>query len=432
MGHVDAKSRRLGRATVAGLLVLAAATLLWACLQPPLSLSSGQRDGGSDGGPRSDDSGAPAILGLFTISGCEALTFPAPNGEPRCVGTAPLKVRLVLLAVGATSHRFQLTRNMSPPDGGEADGGAVDGGTVDGGGDSILDEASSRAEAPTVILPVPDTYLVSLGVAGPGGTAASAGVIIVKPAALGAACDSDDQCDSGLHCICGKNTPAGSCKGGLSSGLCTQSCDGTACPTGSVCVDLSRTAPPPTDAGVSGEAWRQPICVPGCTLDPSCRGDLVCRELPVLNPGQPAGGTYTWKSGCFAPKPGGVGDSCLGSDDKPDPASCALAMCDGLGLRNLCTAPCAPGCPTTAACATWNSTLLPAPPAPRCVARCDATHPCADPLLDCLPSGGTGALGFTLTEPAGTTVCAPRRCTAPTDCPGGQCLLLGGASFCTR
>lgn len=432
MGHLEAKSSRLRSATVAGLLVSAAATLLWACLQPPLSLSGGQRDGGSDDGPRTSDSGATAILGLFTINGCAELTFPAPAGEPRCVGTAPLKVRLVLLAVGATSHRFQVTRPMAVPDGGVLlDGGEVDGGPPDGG-DSILDEASSRADAPTVILPTPGTYLVSLGVAGPGGTAASAGVIIVKPAALGAACDSDEQCDDGLRCICGKNTMTGSCKGGLGSGLCTQSCDGTACPTGSVCIDLSRTAPPPTDAGVSGDAWRQPICVPGCTMDASCRGDLVCRELPVLNPGQRAGGTYTWKSACFAQQPGGVGDSCLSSDDKPEPTNCALAMCDGLGLRNLCTAPCAAGCPTTAACATWNSTALPAPPAPRCVARCDAMHPCSDPLLDCLPSGGTGALGFTLTEPAGTTVCAPRRCTAAIDCPGGQCIPLGGASFCTR
>ena len=432
----EAAAKRLRGTAVAGFSVAALATALWACLQPPLSLSGGPKGESSDGGTRTDDGAAAAISGLFTMSGCRELTFPPPDGEPRCVGTAPAKIKLILLAVGATSHRFQVTRAMAVPDGGLPDlsGTPMDGGNPDGG-DSLLDEASSRADTPTVTLAEPGTYLVSLGVAGPGGTASSGGVIVVEPAALGARCDSDDQCDSGLHCLCGKNSASGTCPGGLGVGMCTQSCDGKACPMGSACMDLSRSIPLLTDGGVALDAWRQPICVPSCTSDDACRGDLICRELPILNAGESAGGSYTWKSACFASAPGGVGATCLSGDEKADPEACVLGLCEGLGLRNLCTASCsAASCPTSAACATWNGLLPPAPSGPRCLSRCDATHPCTDPLLDCLASGGSGGLGFTLPtgEPAGTTVCAPRRCTVPADCPGGRCVATGGASFCLR
>ena len=90
-------------------------------------------------------------------------------------------------------------------------------------------------------------------------------------------------------------------------------------------------------------------------------------------------------------------------------------------------------CPSSAACAAFASASPPAPTAPRCLARCDASHPCGDPLLACLAANGSGGLGFTLPGSApGVTVCAPRRCSAPADCPGGTCTLLGTASFCTR
>jgi hypothetical protein len=317
-----------------------------------------------------------------------------------------------------------------------SDGGELpDGGNPDGG-DSLLDDVSSRADAPVVTLSAPGTYLVSLGVMGPGGTAVAAGTIVVQPAALGAACASDAQCEGGLRCLCEKDNKSGSCPGGLAVGLCTRSCDGSACPTGSVCLDLSRSVPMMTDGGVAEDAWRQPLCVPSCTESTGCRGDFSCRELPLLPSGQHAGGAYTWGRACFADLPGGIGASCLGIDQKPAPTSCVLGLCEGLGLRNLCSEACDGGavCPQSASCATWKGTTTPAPAGPRCLARCDATHPCSDPLLDCLLPGGTGSLGFTLPtgEPAGTTVCAPRRCALPADCPGGQCLAYGGASFCVR
>jgi len=425
----DAETGRVRGFAFASLLTSAVATLFWACLQPPLSLLSGRQDGGSDASPQTADGAATAILGTFTISGCAALTFP--DGEPLCVGIAPLRVRLILVAVGATTHRFQVTRATQSRDGGvqPSDGGSL----PDGGNDSLLDEASSRATAPEIELTTPGTYLVSLGVGGPGGTAAAAGLIVVRPAGLGDACDRDAQCASGLRCLCSEGS-SGTCPAGLRAGLCSRGCDGTACPAGSVCVDLSRSAVQAVaDGGAASDSWRRPLCVPSCGNDMGCRGDLVCRELPLLYNGASAGGAYSWGRACYIGVPGGVGASCISGDEKPDPSACALGLCEGLGLRDLCTAPCDVPCPGSAACAAWNSTTPPAPAAPRCLARCDATHPCGDPLLDCLPAGASGGLGFQLPgEPPSTTVCAPRRCTTLADCPGGRCVALGAASFCLR
>lgn len=433
MGHPAAN--RVRNAVGMGLLLTAATLLLWACLQSPISLLGSGRDGGWDGSSAVGDVGAPAILGLFSMSGCSELTFP--SGSPQCVGTAPLRVRLILLALGATSHRFQVVR-APDGDGGASDGGdgrdAGDAGSADLGGDSLLDDTASRSDAPELLLGTPGTYLVSLGVAGPGGTATAAGTIIVLPAGLGSACDSSGQCATGLRCLCGHNSTDGTCPAGLSVGICTRSCDGTACPGDSVCIDLSRSAVPAgVDGGPSDDTWRRPICVPACGGDAGCRSDLVCRDLPLLKSGGSAGGQFQWGSACFASVPGGVGASCLSASEKPDPSACAFGLCDPLGLRSLCTATCDAGCPSSAACAVWNSTAAPAPAAPRCLARCDAMHPCTDPLLDCLVGGASGTLGFKLpSEPLGTSVCAPRHCTMAADCPGGQCVALGGGSFCTR
>lgn len=409
----------------AALLTLA---VLWACLAPPINLSNNRSDGGPDGSSGSAD-GNSALIGQFTIDGCADLSFPA--GEVRCVGTAPLRVTLVLIQLGATEYRWKLVAA-----GGTADGGVTgDGGAVGDGGAgevSLLDDAASRSPSPQVTLQAPGTYQVTLGVAGPGGTATAAGTILVQPAPLGAACTRDGQCETGLRCLCGQDTPGrdGSCPGGLQAGLCTRSCDGRACPAGSECLDLSRTSSGTADGG-TGDAWRQPICVPHCSGGQQCRADLTCRELPTLPAGGRAGDPYTFALGCFIGVPGGVGDSCLGTGGLPDPAACATGVCESLGLRNLCTAPCSVGCPTSAACAAWNSTAVPAPSGSRCLQRCSVMSPCQDPLLACLTGGGTGVLGFSLPgEPTATTVCAPRSCSAAADCPGGRCATFAGGSFC--
>ena len=407
-----------------GLLLVGLGLLLWACLQPPISLSDSTGSSTGDGSAVGSDGGS-AIVGLFTISGCSDLKFLASG--PRCEASAPASLRLVLLAVGATMHRFQVTR-LSEGQGGDA--GVGDGGPGDGGDPAILDDTSSRAESPAFTLSQPGTYQVTLGVAGPGGTDTAVGVIIVLPVGLGSPCGDSTQCESPTRCICGRSA---SCTGALSHGLCSQGCDGVACPSGSACIDLSRSSGG-SDAGV-GDPWRQPLCVPSCGGDAGCRSDFLCRELPVLKPGEKAGGAFSFGRACFAEAPADVGASCNLPDGTQNHTACALGQCLDLGLRGLCSAACttASDCPSTAACAAFSGPGAPAPPSPRCVARCDAMRPCSDPLLACQPADASGGLGFTLPgSPVGTTVCTPKRCTVPADCPGGSCVARGTASFCSR
>lgn len=406
---------------LAAFTALVAVIALWACLAPPINLSGSRTDGGPDGSGGSFDGNA-ALVGQFTIDGCADLSFP--GDEVRCVGTAPLHLTLVSIQLGATTYRWKLVAQGAVPDGGLGDGGT--------GEVSLLDDAASRSPSPQVTIQTPGTYQVSLGVAGPGGTATAAGTILVLPAPLGSACTQDGQCESSLRCLCGADTPGrdGTCPGGLGGGLCTRSCDGRACPTGSLCMDLSRTSTASPDGG-TGDAWRQPICVPQCSAGQRCRPDFICRDLPILAAGGHAGDPYGFGLGCFLSIPGAIGDSCITAEGLLAPTACATGLCEPLGLRNLCTSACGSGCPTTAACATWNSLTSPAPSGPRCLARCDAMNPCADPLLACIPGGGLGPLGFMLLgEPSATTVCAPRSCSSPADCPGGRCAIFAGGSFC--
>ena len=410
-----------------GFLVAALGLLFWACLQPPISLTPPQSDDGGTSMTPTADGGSTAIAGLFTVSGCSSLSFP--QGGLVCTSTAPASLRLHLLAVGASLHRFQIVRLSDSVlgDGGLGDLGLPDGGLADGGDGALLDEASSRADSPSVLLSRPGTYQVTLGVAGPGGTATAIGTIYVLPAGLGAGCSENEQCE-GRSCQCGRGT---SCPGALSHGLCSLGCDGTPCPSGTTCLDLSRSK---TGGGAS-DTWRLPQCVPSCGGDGGCRPDFLCRELPTLKSGEKAGGAYTFGRACFAAQPADVGAGCALPDGTLDPSACALGSCLTLGLRGVCSAACATesDCPSSAACAAFASASPPAPTAPRCLARCDASHPCGDPLLACLAANGSGGLGFTLPGSApGVTVCAPRRCSAPADCPGGTCTLLGTASFCTR
>lgn len=426
MPHTQHRRRplRLGHPAtpqrLAGLLLLTAClTLLWACLSQPLNLGSPAPDQGAEGGSSSLEGGVPLLLGQMTIAGCQTLTFP--GGEALCVGVAPLKVRLVLIDAGVTTHRWQLTSLTQPVDGGAGDGGPGTG--------NLLDDVQSRVREPEVLLQQPGTYDVALGVLGPGGTASASGQIVVQPVELGGRCARDGHCAQGLKCLCGADQPLvdGTCPGGLAAGMCTRSCDGLSCPAGSLCMDLSRTTQGDKDT------WRRPICVPSCGGEVDCRSELTCRDLPALPPSGKAGDPYTWARGCFLSIPGGIGDSCITPGGLSDPPACITGLCEPLGLRNLCSAGCSPACPSASACATWNAMIPPAPSAARCLARCDILHPCTDPLLDCQAGGGLGTLGFQLPgEPAGTQVCAPKRCAQPADCPGGVCKALGAASFCQR
>ncbi len=165
----ETSSQREGRAAppavrrVIAWGALGTLAVLWACLAPPINLSNNRSDGGPDGSSGSAD-GNSALIGQFTIDGCADLSFPA--GEVRCVGTAPLRVTLVLIQLGATTYRWKLVAASGVTDGGvTGDGGPVgDGGSSEV---SLLDDAASRSPSPQVTLQAPGTYQVTLGVAGP-------------------------------------------------------------------------------------------------------------------------------------------------------------------------------------------------------------------------------------------------------------------------
>jgi hypothetical protein len=286
--------------------------------------------------------------------------------------------------------------------------------------------SSSMQISPVVVYESPGSFDVVLGGGGTAGTASASGTVEVTTGELGAQCGADGDCISGLSCLCA----GGTCPGALAAGVCSKPCVGGACDAGGRCVDFSRgksTTDPP-DGGYAG--FSSPICLPACTADADCRTGFRCRELPVLVAGAAAMGPYAWQHACYPPGGGDVGASCAAVDGDFDDAACLSGRCLQYGARGLCTSNCmTTTCPSTASCSAFAET----PTDLLCLLRCDATHPCTDPLLACQTAGGTGGLGFPApaSDPAGTTYCSPRRCTMPSDCaPSGTCQVHGAASFC--
>jgi PKD repeat protein len=359
--------------------------------------------------------GAGPVHGAFSMSGC-AQFVDGPTG-PECRGPAPLEVTFVPLLEGVTSALW----------------------TFAGG-----DPATSRALNPVVRFARPGTYAVTLAAGGPGGTTTASGTVVVTAGGPGAACDGDADCDGllGLQCRCAR----GACPAGLGAGICTRSCVGGGCGPLAHCADLTRGAPPTAvvdggapmpvdggeapDGGVVGDAWRDALCLPGCSSDLDCRPGLRCRELPVLDTGAAAGGAFTFRRACFADVLADVGGACFDASAAPDPSRCLSGECEPLGSRGICTASCGSSaggraCPSTAACATFNGR----PSESLCLARCSATSPCTDPLFACQAAGGTGSFGFSVEAGVTGTFCAPKRCSGPSDCaPAGSCV----AGFCSR
>jgi hypothetical protein len=381
------------------------------------AFDGGASDMGLPDGPR-------PVLGAFTITGCAKLEFA--GDEPTCTGPAPLKVTFVPLSSGVDAWVW----------------------TFEGG-----DPPDSQVITPEVRYGTPGEFEVSLAAGGLGGTTTARGRMVVTAGGVGSPCTGPSDCDGTLDlvCVCG----GGECPGGLSVGLCTRSCVGGSCKTGERCIDLTRGVPKAAvdggvavddggvasadggvaspDGGVTVETWRRAACLPGCAAPVDCRAGLSCFELPGLASGSGPGGAYTWQRACFADVLSELGESCFDAKAQPDPARCASGRCDDYGARGLCSAGCATSadCPTYAACGTFVGQ----PGDPVCLRRCDMAHPCNDPLLACELPNKPGALGFTVPagDPAGTTYCAPKRCTAPADCaPSGVCTPMSGGSFCTR
>ena len=395
-----------------------------ACLLMLLVAGCGDGGGNVDQGAPADlgigDVGAPSdgpltLRGAFTIVGCT--TLDTSTGQPRCSGRAPLSLTFVPLGAGVSTFVWTFT-----------------------GGDPAM----SKAITPAVTYGTPGVYAVALAAGGVGGTTTATGTVVVSSGTTASPCLDDTDCDAaaGLFCVCKPGEPG--CVGALSTGFCSRDCSGGVCAAGEICADLTRGGAwvPPSgadggvgvDGGATGDVWRRALCLPACAIGADCRWGLGCRELPALAAGGVAGGSYTWKRGCFADVGGDDGASCVDAAGQLDPSRCLSGQCDDFGARGLCTSACATtsDCPSTAACAALNG-----PPARSlCLRRCDADFACdADPLLDCEAANQVGGLGFMITpaEAPSARYCAPLRCTMPTECaPSGTCTAMGGGSFCLR
>ncbi len=359
--------------------------------------SSGAADASlrDDGSASADGAGGPdAALPLiwidFSVTGCAGEAAGEPAGatpdagaeeEAPCRGAAPLTLGFIPIAPAPVEvYEWRFEGDGSEPD--------------------------SRA-APDHVFTAPGIYDVSLNAEGPGGTANALkkGLVVVEPAAIGAPCEADPQCASGM-CVCG----GGGCEG-LATGLCSAPCAGP-CDAG-VCADLAPSGPG------TPEPWQQQLCLADCSAA-ACPAGMACQELL-------AGDAGGWVLACFPSGPlAAIGESCARPSGELDDELCASGQCLAEGLRGLCGADCGPAnrCPSSAACATFEGGA----PGRTCLARCDADTACdADPWLACQAPGGTGALSFTVDEPVSPGgYCAPKACSSDPECPQGQC--TGG--FC--
>jgi PKD repeat protein len=300
----------------------------------------------------------------FAASGCAPIA-PDVGEAPRCRATAPAALGFVALVSGTVDAYLWSFGDGSPP---------------------------GSAAAPAHVYALPGRYDVSLTVGGPGGTAQRkrAGWVDVVPAPAGAACALDAQCAPGAACVCGEGEGA-ACAPPLAAGLCATSCagGGDACAGGEVCAAL----------GDGPEPWRASLCLAACASDDDCAPGRACRELP----GASGGAGAAWVRGCFvAGLVADDGAACVDASGAPDHARCAGGACAALGARGVCATPCATAgdCPSHATCATFAGGEK------RCLARCDAAHPCDDdPGLACAPPD---AATFTVSEPpAASGYCAP-------------------------
>lgn len=375
--------------------------------------ADGENDSGVPDMGAADDmlagDGGGTIYAQLTMSGCQSLTMV--GNIPRCSGPAPLAITLVpISSMGVDAWSW-----------------ALPGSDID----------TSHLPMPHAIYLLPGNFAVGLTVGGSFGSASAEGEVAVSPAATGAACQTSEQCGFGHSCLCASSTDAGvPCPPALAEGMCTRTCDGVPCPPGERCVDLSRSGTAVPDGGVE-DVWRHPLCLANCTVAADCRPGLHCRELPVLDDGQPAGGTFSWKKACFVELLGDVGAACMSAEETWEPKACLLGICLPFGARGICSADCGGElCSAGAVCASFTGD----PEHPRCIARCGPGRICdeaqqGDPLLACRQANpDAGVLGFSVPvgESPGGTYCTPKPCMHASDCaPVGRCDGPdGGASFC--
>jgi len=269
-------------------------------------------------------------------------------------------------------------------------------------------------------------YDITLSVAEPGGTVSEqkAGFVVVLPAEAGAPCRQDSACGS-KKCACNLDSSGKpTCAFPLDGGLCLQACKAAPCPSrgsgapGFVCAKLG-----PQSSAQKLPAWRTELCLAGCQLGGSCqRAGFSCKLTPAGS---------GWARACLPPGLEEVGAPCRTPGGALDHASCLGGVCLDLGIGGYCSATCAAGgCPEGTRCVQFSGTTT----SRVCLAKCSGAQGCAgDPALTCELANKDGEYGFTVLGAApakGTRFCAPRRCTADSDCGlAGVCKPAGGG-FC--
>lgn len=326
----------------------------------------------------------------FAIQNCPA--FDAQT--PACTGTVPFTVRFVPMATTlVTSYLWDF-------------------------GDS---PASVSLASPSHTYTVPGTYTVALVARGSDAQWVSkthTSFVIAEANDIGSACESDQQCDSGLFCLCAR---PGECATGPAHGICSAPCKSGICDSGSVCAGLLTASSTTT---VVTSPWQAPICLRECSSDEDCDGGLRCRTLP---PG-PAGSA--WVRGCFADTPADVGMPCMDVAGRLRGDLCSSGECADIGAKGLCTMNCSESsCPPGSDCAQLGDGRK------LCLRPCVGSFDCsADPLLTCV-TPSIGDLGYHLvsasTSDAASSYCAPIPCILDETCkPTGACQADSGGGHC--
>lgn len=322
----------------------------------------------------------------FTISNC-----PRFEEGPRCVGRAPLTLEFVPLGTASVTRYLWDFGDGTP---------------------------KSSARAPIHTYAFPGTYDVTLVGAGVAGSAPREHQRFVTVIANGAGdpCDVDEQCNAGLHCLCGSRDRA-KCGPAFLRGLCGSSCERAPCQAPQVCADLS------LPAGMTATTpWQEPLCLRACQTDDECGPGLRCRDLPALTP------PGSWLRGCFPLASSPPGGPCRNPSGQLRNDACLTGLCLDVGANGLCSLDCSTAaCPPGASCATMTDGRQ------LCLPRCGPDFACdRDPLLACT-APNDGPLGFIIPGTTGGTYCAPKPCTRHEDCgAAGLCRDDHNGAHCIR